>query len=97
MKLILSSPGPQVPLEQMSLIVNLAANKRNAQIICDGGGLKLIMKRALKHRDPLLMKMIRNIAQHDGPTRSMFTVSMRLLNKFVIKCIFFYLHSFILL
>ena len=79
MKLILSSSGPQVPLEQMSLIVNLAANKRNAQIICEGGGLKLIMKRALKQRDPLLMKMVRNIAQHDGPTRAMFTVCVLLI------------------
>lgn len=63
-----------VPLELMALAVNLAANKRNAQLICEGAGLKLLMKRALKYRDPLLMKMIRNIAQHEGPTRALFTV-----------------------
>ncbi|KAG7176251.1 Kinesin-associated protein 3-like, partial [Homarus americanus] len=73
MKLVLSSPGPQVPLELMSLAVNLAANKRNAQLICEGAGLKLLLKRALKYRDPLLTKMIRNIAQHEGPTRALFT------------------------
>ncbi|XP_047491203.1 kinesin-associated protein 3-like isoform X2 [Penaeus chinensis] len=72
MKLVLSSPGPQVPLELMALAVNLAANKRNAQLICEGAGLKLLMKRALKYRDPLLTKMIRNIAQHEGPTRELF-------------------------
>lgn len=74
MKLMLNSTGPQVPLELMALAVNLAANKRNAQLICEGSGLKLLMKRALKYRDPLLTKMIRNIAQHEGPTRALFTV-----------------------
>lgn len=75
MKLVLNSPEPMVPLELMALAVNLAANKRNAQLICEGAGLKLLMKRALKYRDPLLTKMIRNIAQHEGPTRALFTVS----------------------
>ncbi|XP_068216893.1 kinesin-associated protein 3 isoform X3 [Palaemon carinicauda] len=96
MKLILSSPGPQVPLELMSLAVNLAANKRNAQLICEGSGLKLLMKRALKHRDPLLTKMIRNIAQHEGPTRALFTdfvgdlcevVSSGSSDEFVLECV----------
>lgn len=40
-----------------------------------GNGLKMLMKRALKFKDPLLMKMIRNISQHDGPTKSLFIVS----------------------
>lgn len=35
----------------------------------------MLMKRALKFKDPLLMKMIRNISQHDGPTKSLFIVS----------------------
>uniref|UniRef100_A0A4X1UV41 Kinesin associated protein 3 n=2 Tax=Sus scrofa TaxID=9823 RepID=A0A4X1UV41_PIG len=33
---------------------------------------KMLMKRALKFKDPLLMKMIRNISQHDGPTKNLF-------------------------
>ncbi|XP_075793101.1 kinesin-associated protein 3 isoform X5 [Pelodiscus sinensis] len=37
-----------------------------------GNGLKLLMKRALKFKDPLLMKMIRNISQHDEPTKNLF-------------------------
>lgn len=37
----------------------------------------MLMKRALKFKDPLLMKMIRNISQHDGPTKSQFIVSIR--------------------
>lgn len=41
-----------------------------------GNGLKMLMKRALKFKDPLLMKMIRNISQHDGPTKNLFIVSI---------------------
>lgn len=90
MKLVLSSPGPQVPLELMALAVNLAANKRNAQLICEGAGLKLLMKRALKYRDPLLTKMIRNIAQHEGPTRELFMVGRRAIirkKRMMMNCI----------
>lgn len=36
----------------------------------------MLMKRALKFKDPLLMKMIRNISQHDGPTKNLFIVSI---------------------
>ena len=42
-----------------------------------GNGLKMLMKRALKVKDCLLMKMIRNISQHDGPTKPVFIVSYR--------------------
>lgn len=33
------------------------------------------MKRALKTNSCLLMKIIRNISQHDGPTKALFIVS----------------------
>lgn len=46
-------------------------------LFLSGNGLKMLMKRALKFKDPLLMKMIRNISQHDGPTKSQFIVSIR--------------------
>ena len=42
-----------------------------------GNGLKMLMKRALKLKDPLLMKMIRNISQHDGPPKHLFIVSTK--------------------
>lgn len=42
-----------------------------------GNGLKMLMKRALKLKDPLMMKMIRNISQHDGPSKNLFIVSIR--------------------
>ncbi|XP_013376870.1 PREDICTED: uncharacterized protein LOC106150043 isoform X2 [Chinchilla lanigera] len=41
-----------------------------------GNGLKMLMQRALMLKDPLLMKMIRNISQHDEPTKNLFTVHL---------------------
>uniref|UniRef100_A0A673BZP9 Kinesin associated protein 3 n=1 Tax=Sphaeramia orbicularis TaxID=375764 RepID=A0A673BZP9_9TELE len=61
-----------IETELISICINLAANKRNAQLMCEGNGLKMLMKRALKMKDCLLMKMIRNISQHDGPTKPIF-------------------------
>lgn len=61
-----------IEAELISLCINLAANKRNAQLMCEGNGLKMLMKRALKTKDCLLMKMIRNISQHNGPTKPLF-------------------------
>jgi len=72
MRLILECPTERVEIELIALTINLAANKRNAQLICEDGGLRLLMKRAIKFKDPLLMKMIRNISQHDGPTKREF-------------------------
>ena len=37
----------------------------------------MLMKRALKLKDTLMMKMIRNLSQHDGPTKNLFIVSAR--------------------
>ncbi|XP_006812486.1 kinesin-associated protein 3-like [Saccoglossus kowalevskii] len=72
MRMILECQDERVDPELIALGVNLSCNKRNAQIICEGSGLKLLMKRAFKFKDPLLMKMIRNISQHDGPAKNLF-------------------------
>ena len=72
MKIILQSEEEQVDLEIMALAINLAANKRNAQIICESNGLRLLMQRAFSCQDPLIIKMIRNISQHDGVTKNLF-------------------------
>ena len=74
MKLILECKSERVDIELVALCINLASNKRNAQLICEGNGLRLLMRRALKYKDPLLMKMIRNISQHDGTTKKDFMV-----------------------
>ena len=75
MRMLLEAPDQQPDLEVMALCINLAGNKRCAQLISEGNGLRLLMKRAFKFKDPLMMKMIRNISQHDGPTKMLFIVS----------------------
>ncbi|XP_063748381.1 kinesin-associated protein 3a [Eleginops maclovinus] len=72
MKMLFDCGEKKIDVELISLCINLAANKNNARIICDGNGLKRLMKRALKLKDVLVMKMIRNLSQHNGPTKSLF-------------------------
>ncbi|XP_041861743.1 kinesin-associated protein 3a isoform X2 [Melanotaenia boesemani] len=72
MKMLFDCGEKKMDVELISLCINLAANKNNAQVICQGNGLKMLMKRALKLKDVLLMKMIRNLSQHSGPTKSSF-------------------------
>ncbi|XP_022237019.1 kinesin-associated protein 3-like [Limulus polyphemus] len=71
-KLIMECPEERVPLELIALSINLTTNKRNAQIICESNGLTFLMKHVFEHQDPLLMKMIRNVSQHEGPTKTLF-------------------------
>jgi len=42
------------------------------QLICEGHGLRVLMQRAFHYQDALVMKMIRNISQHDGITKNLF-------------------------
>lgn len=65
----------QPDIEVLALCINLAANSRCAQLICENNGLKLLMRRAFKNKDAMLMKMIRNISQHEGATKMLFVVS----------------------
>lgn len=72
MKMLFDCGEERMDPELISFCINLAANKRNAQLVCEGNGLKMLMKKALKLKDPLMMKMIRNISQHDGPSMNLF-------------------------
>ncbi|KAG7248359.1 hypothetical protein CRUP_037869, partial [Coryphaenoides rupestris] len=56
----------------------------------------MLMKRALKLKDVLMLKMIRNLSQHDGPTKSLFIdyigdlaaqISEEESEEFVIECL----------
>ncbi|CAG5862720.1 unnamed protein product [Menidia menidia] len=72
MRMLFECGEENIEVELISLSINLAANKSNAQAICEGNGLKMLMKRALKRKDVLVMKMIRNLSQHNGPTKNLF-------------------------
>ena len=74
MKLIVECSDDLVDPETIALGINLACNARCAQALCKGPGLKLLMRRALNSQDSLLMKMVRNISQHPGPTKRLFLV-----------------------
>uniref|UniRef100_UPI0037E969BD kinesin-associated protein 3a n=1 Tax=Semicossyphus pulcher TaxID=241346 RepID=UPI0037E969BD len=88
--------GEKMDVELISLCINLAANKSNAQVVCEGNGLKMLMKRAVKMKDVLVMKMIRNLSQHSGQTKSLFLdhvgdlaaqISEEEAEEFVIECL----------
>ncbi|XP_073712292.1 kinesin-associated protein 3a [Misgurnus anguillicaudatus] len=96
MKMLFDCDEERIDAELISFCINLAANKRNAQIMCEGNSLKILMKRALKLKDPLIMKMIRNISQHDGATKNLFIdyvgdlaaqIGLKEEEEFVIECL----------
>ncbi|XP_059490595.1 kinesin-associated protein 3 isoform X1 [Neocloeon triangulifer] len=72
LKMIMECTEDKVPLEMVAVAINLALNKRNAQLMCEGPRLKTLMQRAFHYQDPLLMKCLRNIAQHPGQTKILF-------------------------
>ncbi|XP_037932286.1 kinesin-associated protein 3-like [Teleopsis dalmanni] len=55
----------KVDLDLIALCINLSLNKRNAQIMVDGNRLHSLMDRAFKYQDSLLMKLLRNLSQHE--------------------------------
>ncbi|KAG7526402.1 kinesin-associated protein 3-like [Solea senegalensis] len=72
MQMLFECGEEETETELITICINLAANKKNAQLICEGNGLRMLMKRALKTKNCLLMKMIRNVSQHDGQTKPLF-------------------------
>jgi len=68
MKWIIESTSEQIDLELIALAVNLALNNKCAVQMMEYSkkkGLKYLIKRAFKFKDSLVMKMVRNISQHD--------------------------------
>jgi hypothetical protein len=65
LRLILEYKGDRINQEIMALAINLATVYPLAKQMNDDSGLKHLMKRALKIRDPLLFKMLRNISMHE--------------------------------
>lgn len=62
-------------LNLIALCVNLALNKKNAEIMIENNRLHTLMGRAFKYQDSLLMKLLRNISQHEN-LRIHFVVSI---------------------
>ena len=64
--MILDYRGDKVHVDLMAIAVNLSMNPSNAEMMMNDGGLKRLMKRGLRTRDPLVFKLLRNIASHDN-------------------------------
>lgn len=65
--MILESDEEESPKRELiALCINLAANKRNAQLMIENNRLQGLIKKGFSNQDSLIMKMIRNIAQHDN-------------------------------
>lgn len=72
--MLLLNATREVDKVMVALCINLATNSINAQQMVDNSRLHSLMSRAFSYQDSLLMKMIRNISEHDA-TRTSFIVS----------------------
>eukprot|EP00903_Cladosiphon_okamuranus_P009154 g8747.t1 len=62
MQLVLNFPQKMLAKELAALAVNLSLNPRNAQMMASQRGLPHLVDRVTETKDPLLMKVIRNIS-----------------------------------
>ena len=71
----METPADQfIAKELVALAVNLAGNQRSAELMTEGEGLKMLITRVKRTWDPLLMKLLRNISQHEGKVKDAFMV-----------------------
>ncbi|XP_011705849.1 PREDICTED: kinesin-associated protein 3 isoform X2 [Wasmannia auropunctata] len=64
--MILNSEDEHVRSELIALGINLAINNKNAQLMVENNRLQGLIKIAFRNQDALVMKMIRNISQHES-------------------------------
>ncbi|KAA3675533.1 uncharacterized protein DEA37_0006692 [Paragonimus westermani] len=84
MKIALENPNNMTDLVPMALAINLACDPQCASLFAEGKGVRLLMRRALKMRDPLLMKLLRNLSQHGDELKIKFVDYLPELAKIVI-------------
>jgi len=94
--MILEAPiGPIYP-ELAALVINVATSKKFSQLVCKNKTvLQHLVKRVFKCKDGLLLKMIRNMSQHDSCKLSFVTFISYFANAvkkekdedFVVECI----------
>ena len=62
MGLVINFPEEKLPGELAALMINLSYHPRNCELMISNKGLNLLVDRFSDKRDPLLMKIIRNIS-----------------------------------
>nr|CAB3259116.1 kinesin-associated protein 3 [Phallusia mammillata] len=99
LEMVFTAPEGSVGIDLSALCINIATKKRNTQMICESQNrmaLKYLVKRTFKYKDVLLIKMLRNMSDHAGPTKSMFVdfignfanaVKKEKNEDFVIECV----------
>jgi hypothetical protein len=65
MRQLIELPHEAGATEALALAINLAHNARNAELMCAGDTLRALVDRAFRTRDPLLLKLVRNLSQHE--------------------------------
>uniref|UniRef100_A0A5K3FV14 DUF1716 domain-containing protein n=1 Tax=Mesocestoides corti TaxID=53468 RepID=A0A5K3FV14_MESCO len=65
MRVILCSSERCSEPECVALVINLACDRTAARMIGEPRGIRLMLKRAFSHHDPLLMKLLRNLSEFD--------------------------------
>ena len=73
--MLLDSDDDRHKPELIALCINLAANNKNAQLMVENNRLQKLISKAFRNQNALIMKMIRNISQHDS-TKESFVVSI---------------------
>ncbi|KAJ3115068.1 Kinesin-associated protein 3 [Phlyctochytrium bullatum] len=84
-KMILEYKGERVNLELMALAINISTDLKCAEMICEDNGLKFLIRRAIKTKDTLILKMLRNIAAHDSECKLLFLDYIDDLMPFTLK------------
>lgn len=76
MKSILSDSAKNLSseVECLSLLINLACDQTTASTLGEAGDIRILLKLAFATRNPLLMKLLRNLSQFEE-LRIQFVVS----------------------
>lgn len=85
MGMLLETSEEEEHMELIALCINLAINKRNAQMMVENNRLQCLMERAFQNQDSLLMKLIRNIAHHEG-TKQNFIEFVGDIAQAIVRC-----------
>ena len=72
--MLLETNDQNIIKDLSALCINLAINEKNAEAMIQNHSLKNLIVKAFREQNALLMKIFRNISQHDS-TKEYFLVS----------------------
>lgn len=81
--MLLASDDEQMTPELIALCVNLATNNKNAELMVQNNRLQGLVEKAFKNQNAILMKIVRNISQHES-TKENFVVRTAIIHPITI-------------